>query len=268
MIEEKNQYREKRIEKGNQEIQKIIAANKLDRAKKDLEYWMSLSDKIGQPEMLHPQYREWFSCEYFKDSCESKERGECIFNRSNTRPCKKKWHEHHKQAHPKDDLLYVVKGCDTCKQIHDEETRFMKSRISEFESKLNNFEMAGESLSSIEATVEADLDSIQAEEEILEGKPFQRLTNYYERKIKLRSKAILIHGYKCMACGFDFEEAYGNHGSKFIEVHHLKPVSSFKEDSVDPKTEMAVVCSNCHRMIHRKKDQLLSLEELKKIIRS
>jgi 5-methylcytosine-specific restriction enzyme A len=71
-----------------------------------------------------------------------------------------------------------------------------------------------------------------------------------------------------MACGFDFEEKYGDRGSKFIEVHHLKPVSSLeKETIVDLKTEMTVVCSNCHRMIHRKKDKILSLEELRKIIR-
>jgi len=71
-----------------------------------------------------------------------------------------------------------------------------------------------------------------------------------------------------MACGFDFEERYGRRGSNFIEVHHLKPVSSLEEETgIDPKTEMVVVCSNCHRMIHRKKDEVLSLDELRKIIR-
>ena len=70
-----------------------------------------------------------------------------------------------------------------------------------------------------------------------------------------------------MACGFDFQEKYGDRGSKFIEVHHLKPISSLeKETIVDHKTEMAVVCSNCHRMIRRKKDKVLSLKELREII--
>jgi 5-methylcytosine-specific restriction enzyme A len=117
------------------------------------------------------------------------------------------------------------------------------------------------------ASVISDLDALLVEEEYFEGRKNQRFTNYYERNPKLRAAAILYHGTKCMVCDFDFEKAYGEHGADYIEVHHLRPVSSFQESTrVDPKTDMAVVCSNCHRMIHRKKDKVLSLEELKKII--
>ncbi|HLG77135.1 MAG TPA: hypothetical protein VKX46_12025 [Ktedonobacteraceae bacterium] len=35
---------------------------------------------------------------------------------------------------------------------------------------------------------------------------------------------------------------------------------------VDPATDMAVVCANCHRMIHRDPDRPLSIEELRQII--
>jgi 5-methylcytosine-specific restriction protein A len=101
-----------------------------------------------------------------------------------------------------------------------------------------------------------DLDAFRSEEEFFEeGKQKKRFTNYYERNPKLRTAAIQYHGTRCMACGFDFEKVYGKHGTGYIEVHHLLPVSSLKmKTKVDPKTDMAVVCSNCHRMIHRKKD--------------
>jgi len=122
---------------------------------------------------------------------------------------------------------------------------------------------------SLEQIVEDDLNSISDEEEYSEGKKSKRFVNYYERNRRLNIAARRIHGTKCMVCGFDFEQIYGERGSGYIEVHHLNPVSSLeKETSVDPKTEMAVVCSNCHRMLHRKKDEVLSLEELKKIIQS
>lgn len=128
-------------------------------------------------------------------------------------------------------------------------------------------ELLGLNTTSIESTVKDDLDSLHDEEEVFDGKRSQRFTTYYERNPKLRRKAIEFHGSKCMTCGFEFVQKYGEHGSKFIEVHHLNPVSSLDEATpVDPKTEMAVVCSNCHRMIHRKKDKVLSLEELRKII--
>jgi 5-methylcytosine-specific restriction protein A len=71
-----------------------------------------------------------------------------------------------------------------------------------------------------------------------------------------------------MVCGFDFEKVYGEHGSGFTEVHHLKPLSELgKETKVDPITDMVVVCPNCHRMIHRNKDNILSLGELTEIVR-
>lgn len=53
------------------------------------------------------------------------------------------------------------------------------------------------------------------------------------------------------ACGFDFEEAYGVLGREFIEVHHLEPMSSREEPTITSLNELALVCANCHRMIHR-----------------
>ncbi|MCX7015964.1 MAG: HNH endonuclease [Candidatus Sumerlaeota bacterium] len=120
----------------------------------------------------------------------------------------------------------------------------------------------------VERIVAQDIDSLRAEEALFqEGNRRQRFTNYFERNPKLRAAAIQCHGTKCTVCGFDFERVYGRHGAGYIEVHHLRPVSSLlKTTTVDPRTEMAVLCSNCHRMIHRKKNGVLSLKEIQMII--
>lgn len=97
-----------------------------------------------------------------------------------------------------------------------------------------------------------------------------RIQRSLERKPKLRQLALKIHGYKCQVCNFDFENFYGIWGKNFAEVHHLIPLSKLKgkKYKTDPKTDLAVLCSNCHRMVHRKKNVTLSLEELKeKIVR-
>jgi hypothetical protein len=121
---------------------------------------------------------------------------------------------------------------------------------------------------SLEQIAEEDLDSLSYEEEYSEGKKSKRFVNYYERNRSLNIAARQIHGTKCMVCGFDFEQQYGARGSGYIEVHHMNPISSFTEETkVDPKTEMTVVCSNCHRMIHRKKDEVLSMDQIKELIR-
>ncbi|UCZ54984.1 HNH endonuclease [Bacillus shivajii] len=99
-----------------------------------------------------------------------------------------------------------------------------------------------------------------------EVKPYFR--NRYERKGKNRLRAIEVHGTTCIACGFDFEKVYGEHGKDFIEVHHMKPLSTLDEAiEVDPKKDIVPVCANCHRMIHRKKDHVLSIEELKELLK-
>lgn len=74
-----------------------------------------------------------------------------------------------------------------------------------------------------------------------------------ERNRKLAAKVKKIQGYTCQACGFNFEHAYGAIGADFIEAHHLTPLGELTGDLVrlDPKRDFSVLCSNCHRMIHR-----------------
>jgi hypothetical protein len=80
-----------------------------------------------------------------------------------------------------------------------------------------------------------------------------RLHKGIERNRKLASNAKRALGYKCQACNFDFHKKYGEIGKKFIEAHHLVPLSKLKGKVIklDPKKDFSVLCSNCHRMIHR-----------------
>ena len=83
-----------------------------------------------------------------------------------------------------------------------------------------------------------------------------------------RSLAVAYHGLKCVVCGFEFEKKYGARGKDYIEVHHLRPVSTLRKPTkVNPKNDMVVVCSNCHRMIHLRTDDPISPERLKRQIR-
>jgi len=43
-----------------------------------------------------------------------------------------------------------------------------------------------------------------------------------------------------MACQFNFAEKYGDVGTGYIHVHHVKPVSELDEEVVvDPSTDLA-----------------------------
>jgi hypothetical protein len=56
---------------------------------------------------------------------------------------------------------------------------------------------------------------------------------------------------RCEICGFDFAEHYGALGRDFCEVHHTKPLATMNGVRRVPLSDLAIVCSNCHRMIHR-----------------
>lgn len=100
-----------------------------------------------------------------------------------------------------------------------------------------------------------------------EGRKICFYTTRYERSKRNRDAAIRIHGTKCKCCGFDFEKVYGERGKDFIEVHHIVPLADRNEQiKPNPETDFVCLCSNCHRMIHRKKYEILSVEELIAII--
>lgn len=103
----------------------------------------------------------------------------------------------------------------------------------------------------------------------VEGSTKQVFTTIYERKKVLRSQAIAIHGDSCMACGFNFGAFYGNYASGYIQIHHTIPISQQdKPRVVDPETELVPLCANCHAVVHRKKENTLSVRELMVMIES
>jgi 5-methylcytosine-specific restriction protein A len=108
---------------------------------------------------------------------------------------------------------------------------------------------AGE-LDELPAAADIDEEEAAAEGRVLVLRHLRR-----ERDPKLRGKKInkvlAERGcLECEVCGFDFEHTYGARGTRFAEVHHLTPlhVTGATETRL---ADLAVLCANCHRMIHR-----------------
>ncbi|KAB8155652.1 DUF3578 domain-containing protein [Kordia sp. TARA_039_SRF] len=94
-----------------------------------------------------------------------------------------------------------------------------------------------------------------------------RLHKRIERNSSISKKVKRLKGYKCECCEMKFKDTYGELGEKFIEAHHLQPISELDigQFKVDLKNDFAVLCSNCHRMIH-KLDDPSNLDILRNII--
>lgn len=119
----------------------------------------------------------------------------------------------------------------------------------------------------VEAEDEWLLEISDNDRQKYEGRLLTYYAKRYERNPANREAAIKIHGVVCKVCGFDFVKVYGELGQGFIEIHHRNPLSSLEEEViVNPETDLIPVCANCHRMLHRKREKVLSVEELKSII--
>lgn len=107
-------------------------------------------------------------------------------------------------------------------------------------------------------------------EEAEEGRVLTKMHRQRERSQKLvnRCKSQFLKEQSCLfcqACGFDFEQTYGDRGRGFIECHHMKPLHSLRPGEKTRIEELAIVCSNCHRMIDAKRPWL-TIDELKTYI--
>ncbi|HEY3718391.1 MAG TPA: HNH endonuclease [Jatrophihabitantaceae bacterium] len=106
-------------------------------------------------------------------------------------------------------------------------------------------------------------------EPVNEGGVLERRHLARERDPKLRANkidAVVRSGgvVACEVCGFDFRATYGEHGEGYIEVHHRLPLHA----SGPIKTalaDLALLCSNCHRMIHRR-HLWLTVEQLAEMV--
>lgn len=99
------------------------------------------------------------------------------------------------------------------------------------------------------------------EDEAEEGKIVFRMHRRYERDRSLREKkkaaALKSEGkLLCEVCDFDFAATYGDVGDGFIEAHHVVPLSEAQQPVKTTLKDLALVCSNCHRMLHRAKPWL------------
>jgi 5-methylcytosine-specific restriction enzyme A len=91
-----------------------------------------------------------------------------------------------------------------------------------------------------------------------EGELRVRLHAVRERKRAVverrKAQALRAHGrLACEVCGLDFAAAYGPRGQGFIEVHHLPPLSELAPGQRTRARDLALLCCNCHRMVHRQR---------------
>lgn len=119
-----------------------------------------------------------------------------------------------------------------------------------------------------------DQESVEedAEEGADEGRILARVHKRRERNRKIVNKKkqqVLKEKGRlcCEACGFDYGVFYGERGEGFIEVHHTVPLHTLTASRKTQLSDLALLCANCHRMVHSK-SVWLTIDELKMLVRA
>ena len=132
---------------------------------------------------------------------------------------------------------------------------------------LNN--IAKSIIYNIENSDTSSNQQIADDEEFPEGKILYRQHIIRERNSTLVKKIKKIaeenNSLFCSICEFDFYKKYGDLGKGYIECHHVVPVSDYTKNRKTKIKDLILVCSNCHRMLHRKRPWLTQ-KELKLLI--
>lgn len=107
----------------------------------------------------------------------------------------------------------------------------------------------------------ASENAVEAEDEFSEGQILTRLHQARERNrraVVMKKKEVLQEtgSLACEVCGFDFESTYGAIGKGYAECHHLLPFTELPNSKTTKLKDLAILCSNCHRMIHRARPQM------------
>jgi hypothetical protein len=125
-------------------------------------------------------------------------------------------------------------------------------------------DLAGASSEAVGEEVPADPD-----DEGVEGRMLLKLHRLKERDRRLvrrKKRAVLAAGGRllCEVCEFDFVVAYGSLGEGFAECHHRVPLKELDGTTTTRLADLAIVCANCHRMLHRR--PIHTMEQLRAVV--
>jgi len=122
--------------------------------------------------------------------------------------------------------------------------------------KLNEEHM--DKIREMESKTRKEIKRIEAEE----GNRYKSEATFCSRNRALVEAKKMNSDYRCEVCGMAFKEVYGKIGNGYIIAHHKIPIGNIEETATTTLDDIALVCANCHAMLHTKNPPL-SLDELR-----
>lgn len=99
-----------------------------------------------------------------------------------------------------------------------------------------------------------------AERSAIEGREYMQQVTFRERNQSLIAAKKANSDCKCEICEFSFVETYGEIGQGYIIAHHIEALGHREAPSRTTLDDIALVCANCHAMLHVQDPPLLPAE--------
>jgi predicted HNH restriction endonuclease len=100
----------------------------------------------------------------------------------------------------------------------------------------------------------------------IEGLKTEAFQLHKKRSRKLRDAAFRAASGVCCVCDRNFSKVLGGRGVRVLQVHHREQLSAREIPSVTRQSDLAVVCANCHLLLHLDSERALSIEELRTML--
>jgi hypothetical protein len=99
----------------------------------------------------------------------------------------------------------------------------------------------------------------------MEGMVTESKSKY--RNPALRSVALAKADGRCEGCGKNYRRVAGGKGQRCLVVHHKKQLKDIDQPVETRVSDLAVVCANCHMIIHANREKALTLAQLRKLLK-
>ena len=103
-------------------------------------------------------------------------------------------------------------------------------------------------------------------ERAMEGATTEARSRY--RDPRLRQSALQLSKGVCAACGIDYSSQAHGLGRHCLVVHHTKQLKDSDQPRETKVNELAVLCANCHMMIHANPTKAMTVAQLRSKLRS
>jgi predicted HNH restriction endonuclease len=89
-----------------------------------------------------------------------------------------------------------------------------------------------------------------------------KLIREFKARVKQKTGTLI-----CEGCGFESADRYGPEYMDTMEAHHTVPVHTLKPGDKTKINDLAILCANCHRIVHARK-KWLNIDELRHLVAS